>query len=194
MERVANFLKSLYGLITALTLLVSGFAALYIVVKTDLLSNTVEAVEKGASYENPYKVEGVSAETLKSDSIDELSPAMINLARRYSFEEVKTRVLTGLLEPIVGKGEVRVAVDANLDKAGNVKRLSIAVMLNNIYTVNEWGEREFRARSQAEMELILAAVSAATGFDRARGDRIEILNVQFATPVEDCIPTLVKDC
>lgn len=63
---------------------------------------------------------------------------------------------------------------------GRVKRLSVAVLVDGSYTQGEDGATVYTPRSQPELDKIEALVKSAMGFDEARGDQLEVVNLQFA--------------
>jgi len=63
---------------------------------------------------------------------------------------------------------------------GIVKRLSVAVLVDGAYELNANGDRVYRARTQQEMDMITSLVHGAIGFDKNRGDVVEIVNMRFA--------------
>jgi flagellar M-ring protein FliF len=65
-------------------------------------------------------------------------------------------------------------------EGGRVKRLSVAVLLDGVYTRGPNGEATYQPRSQDELDRIAALVRTAIGFDRNRGDQIEVVNLRFA--------------
>lgn len=65
---------------------------------------------------------------------------------------------------------------------GRVKRLSIAVLVDGTYTKDADGKTIYTPRSDKEISQIEALVKSAIGFDNARGDQIQVINLQFATP------------
>lgn len=63
---------------------------------------------------------------------------------------------------------------------GQVERLSVAVVIDGLYTPNpETGEMVFTPRSEEEMTRIQELVSNAVGFETARGDAIEVSCIAF---------------
>lgn len=65
---------------------------------------------------------------------------------------------------------------------GRVKRLSVAVLVDGIYKPDASGKPVYAPRSEQEIAKIEALVKSAIGFDAARGDQIQVVNLQFATP------------
>ena len=65
-------------------------------------------------------------------------------------------------------------------EVGEIKRLSVAVLVDGSYTTNEEGESVYEPRSQEELDQIAALVRSAAGLDEDRGDLIEVVNLQFA--------------
>ena len=63
---------------------------------------------------------------------------------------------------------------------GRVKRLSVAVLVDGVYTRAQNGDMSYAPRSQEELDRIGALVRAGVGFDAARGDTVEIVNLRFA--------------
>lgn len=67
---------------------------------------------------------------------------------------------------------------------GRVKRLSVAVLVDGSYVEGEDGSVTYAPRSQQELEKIEALIKTAMGFDEARGDQVEVVNLQFAARPE----------
>lgn len=78
--------------------------------------------------------------------------------------------------------EVSKTVRNHVRETGQVRRLSVAVLVDGTYRQNEAGESEYVARSSDELRQIEALVRSAVGADPARGDTIEVVNMRFATP------------
>lgn len=69
---------------------------------------------------------------------------------------------------------------------GRVKRLSVAVLVDGAYAPDAEGNMIYTPRSEEELAKIQALVKSAIGFDEARGDQVEVVNLQFAeTPRVD---------
>ncbi len=71
--------------------------------------------------------------------------------------------------------------------SGTLKRLSVAVMIDGIYKEAEGkegkGQPQYTPRAQSEMQQFQSIVKKAIGFDEARGDQVEVVNVPFALSV-----------
>jgi flagellar M-ring protein FliF len=63
---------------------------------------------------------------------------------------------------------------------GRVKRLSVAVLVDGVYSRAANGDVSYAPRPQDELDRIGALVRAGVGFDAARGDAVEIVNLRFA--------------
>lgn len=67
-------------------------------------------------------------------------------------------------------------------EAGGVQRLSVAVVVDGITSLNEDGTLNWQPRTDAEMAQIRQLVSSAMGFNGDRGDSLEVTNMQFSRP------------
>lgn len=65
-------------------------------------------------------------------------------------------------------------------ETGEVRRLSIAVLVDGTYETNAEGKQTYQPRSDAELDKIAALVRSAIGYDATRGDALEVVNMQFA--------------
>lgn len=63
---------------------------------------------------------------------------------------------------------------------GIVNRLSVAVLVDGAYEMDENDDRIYRPRTQEEMDMITSLVKGAVGFDETRGDIVEVINMRFA--------------
>lgn len=80
--------------------------------------------------------------------------------------------------------EISKRTRTEVQEAGGIKRLSVAVLVDGIYGEDDNKNVTYTPRPQAQIEQILALVRSAIGFDRARGDTVEVVNLRFA-PVAD---------
>ena len=65
-------------------------------------------------------------------------------------------------------------------EVGRLQRLSVAVLVDGIYTQDENGAPVYEPRTQEQLDQIAALVRSAVGFDQTRGDVVEVVNLQFA--------------
>jgi flagellar M-ring protein FliF len=66
-------------------------------------------------------------------------------------------------------------------EGGRLRRLSVAVLVDGIYArAANGGEPTYQPRAQEELDRIAALVRTAIGFDRQRGDQVEVVNLRFA--------------
>ncbi|MGI9383285.1 MAG: flagellar basal-body MS-ring/collar protein FliF [Methyloligellaceae bacterium] len=65
-------------------------------------------------------------------------------------------------------------------ESGRIKRLSVAVLVDGIYTKGADGKPAYAPRSQDELDKITTLVRSAIGFDQARSDQVQVTNLRFA--------------
>lgn len=75
--------------------------------------------------------------------------------------------------------EITKTVTNHIKDIGKIDRISVAVLVDGTYTKNEDGESVYEPRDEEQMELLETLVKTAIGFDEARGDTVEIVNMQF---------------
>lgn len=66
-------------------------------------------------------------------------------------------------------------------EVGEIKKLSIAVLVDGNYTEAEDGTKTYEPRTQQELDQIADLVKSAVGYDENRGDTLEVVNMKFAT-------------
>jgi len=72
-------------------------------------------------------------------------------------------------------------------ESSNIKRLSVAVLVDGTYTAGENGAaRTYAALPDDKVQQITALVKTAIGFDQTRGDQIQVTNMQF-TNIDDLV-------
>lgn len=65
---------------------------------------------------------------------------------------------------------------------GEVKKLSVAVVVDGQYIKDDQGNFVYQPLPAATLDRIRALVENAIGYDRARGDQIEVSNLSFGAP------------
>jgi flagellar M-ring protein FliF len=75
--------------------------------------------------------------------------------------------------------------------AGRIKRLTVAVLVDNLRSVGSDGKAAQRALTQAEIDNVTKLVKDAVGFDQARGDSVNVVNEPFMQQTEVLAPPSV---
>lgn len=78
--------------------------------------------------------------------------------------------------------EISKVVENHIKETGNVNRLSVAVLVDGIYSKDATGKSVYAPRPQADLDKFATLVKSAIGFDTTRGDSVEVLNLQFSEP------------
>jgi flagellar M-ring protein FliF len=76
--------------------------------------------------------------------------------------------------------EISKTVKTKTANGGDVKRLSVAVAVDGTTTTGADGAVTYKPRSAQEMAKIESLVKSAIGFDKARGDQVQVVNMPFA--------------
>jgi len=76
--------------------------------------------------------------------------------------------------------EISKTVRTSQLEGGDVKRLSVAVVVDGDTTSDPAGKESYRPRTQKEMQQIEALVKSAIGFNQSRGDQVQVTNMEFA--------------
>lgn len=79
--------------------------------------------------------------------------------------------------------EITKSISNTIKEAGTVLGLSVAVAINGIETVGEEGEITYEPRTPEQLQQYERIVRSALGIDDARGDKIEIINLRFASAI-----------
>lgn len=65
-------------------------------------------------------------------------------------------------------------------RAGDIRRITVAVLVDGIHTLMPNGERVWTPRTEAEIGQLRDLVRSAIGFDETRGDRVTVETLEFA--------------
>ncbi len=84
--------------------------------------------------------------------------------------------------------EISKQIVNSVKETGNVKKLSIAVLVDGIYT-GEGDKAKYAPRSEDELKQLTQLVRSAVGYDSARGDDVQVVNMQFAQNTTDLFET-----
>ena len=77
--------------------------------------------------------------------------------------------------------EISKTVRNKVKTNGEIKRLTVAVMVDGVYEKDAEGNMVYRPRTVEEMEQLKSLVKSAVGFDANRGDMVEVENIRFAS-------------
>ena len=83
--------------------------------------------------------------------------------------------------------EINKTITNRVKEIGEVKRLSIAVLVDGLYTPNNQGIMTYKPRTKEELQKIEALVVSSAGIDLERGDNIEVINMQFSSIPEEML-------
>lgn len=76
--------------------------------------------------------------------------------------------------------EISKVVENHIRETGNVNRLSVAVLVDGTYTTDAEGNQVYQPRSEEELAKIATLVRSSVGYNEARGDIVEVVNMQFS--------------
>ena len=76
--------------------------------------------------------------------------------------------------------EITKRTRTEIQEAGGVRRLSVAVLVDGIYSKDGQGNPVYAARPADQVERIAALIRSAIGYDKERGDLVEVVNLRFA--------------
>ena len=64
---------------------------------------------------------------------------------------------------------------------GEIKKLSVAVLVDGTYQADTKGERQYVPRSAEELTKYREIVKSAVGYNESRGDRVDVADAHFDT-------------
>lgn len=73
---------------------------------------------------------------------------------------------------------------------GGIKRLNVAVVVNNMQVVDKTGKVSYRPLTDAEKKQISDLAKQAMGFNEARGDALAVVNSAFAEAATEVLPAI----
>lgn len=76
--------------------------------------------------------------------------------------------------------EISKTVRSVVKQTGGVKKISASVLIDGTYTTDKDGKKVYQPRTEEEIKNLTALVSTAIGLDTKRGDKLELINMQFA--------------
>lgn len=81
--------------------------------------------------------------------------------------------------------EISKEVTNSVKEAGIVKRLSVAILVDGVYKPDADGKLQYTPRPEEELKNLEKLVQSAIGYDDKRGDKVNVVNMQFATTGTD---------
>ncbi len=88
--------------------------------------------------------------------------------------------------------EVSKTVTQKVREAGEIKRISVAVLVDGSYTTDAEGKQTYQPRSEENLKQLETLIKGAVGFQEDRGDTVQVVNMQFVNPV-DAAPGTVAE-
>lgn len=76
--------------------------------------------------------------------------------------------------------EISKTIKSHVREGGQIKSLSVAVLVDGTYAKDKKGEIQYTPRSDQELGNIKTLVASAIGFNQKRGDKLEVVNMRFA--------------
>ena len=76
--------------------------------------------------------------------------------------------------------EITRTVRNTVREAGDIKRLSVAVLVNGRVRILPDGQKDYQPRPVEELDQIATLVPSAVGFNERRGDEVRVINLRFA--------------
>ncbi len=137
-----------------------------------------DQVQKTIQDIDPDDVTVVSEEIINEathDNTDSSVATAENSTTNYEFSKVVQNIVTG---------------------TGNIRRLTVSVLVNGEYVPvngNE-DEKEYKPRSQEDLDKLTALVKNAIGYNEKRGDQVTVVNMRFADPpvYDDGVVDIIK--
>ncbi len=75
--------------------------------------------------------------------------------------------------------EITKTIRNRIKESGEIKRLSVAVLVDGRYVENNDGDKIWEPRQTEELNQLETLVKSAVGFNAERGDSVKIVNMQF---------------
>ncbi|MDA0997732.1 MAG: flagellar basal-body MS-ring/collar protein FliF, partial [Proteobacteria bacterium] len=76
--------------------------------------------------------------------------------------------------------EISKTVTNHISEGGAVKKLSVAVLVDEVQKTTNKGDKVSEKRPDEQMQLLATLVRGAIGYDEDRGDKVEVIQMKFA--------------
>lgn len=162
----------------------NGRALVEVMIDADLDSETVTervldpsrrvAVEQEVEEETDQSAGAGGAVTVASNLPDGDAG---NAAGQSEAQSSRTRQRTSY--------DVSEVLRERIKPAGQIRRISVAVLVDGVSTLGEDGQRIWTPRSDDELEALAELVRSAMGYDAARGDTVTLQSLEFPATTPD---------
>lgn len=88
--------------------------------------------------------------------------------------------------------EISRTTTTEVTEAGRLRKLSVAVLVDGVYTQEPGGELAYTPRTEEQLAQIATLVRSAVGFEEGRGDQVEVVNMRFVTNAAPDADALVE--
>ncbi len=89
--------------------------------------------------------------------------------------------------------EVSRTTKTEVIEAGRTKKISVAVLVDGLYSQDANGNSTYQPRPQNELDEINRLVRSAIGYDTGRGDQVHVSNLRFAANAIPDLPEPAAD-
>jgi flagellar M-ring protein FliF len=180
-EYQRNVEKDLTGRVQSMLEKVVGEGKAVVRVSADLDFRITEKTEEKYDPEEPV-VRSTQRQSQKSSSTAATAGGQSTIAPVGGKQAGTTAVKQGTgserLDEVVNY-EINKVVSKTVMPTGDVKKLSVAVLIDGPYVKSDKGVEEFQPRSKKELTDLEELVKKAAGFDAKRGDQVVITNIPF---------------
>ena len=152
--------------------------------------NVVAAAGIPGALSNQPPAGGTVSETAKPEDNAKAPKAEAGKEAGKETKDAKDKTAAGDAAP--GNSSRRSVRNYELDRTishtrvapGKIKRLSVAVVVDNKQTLNADGEMERKPLAKEELDRLASLVKDAVGFSADRGDSVQVTNIAFTQPPE----------
>jgi len=81
--------------------------------------------------------------------------------------------------------EINRVVNKTVMPVGEIKKLSVAVLIDGVYTKNEKGKEVYQPRQKKDMDALEELVKSSAGINTARGDYVVVTEMPFSKGEEE---------
>ncbi len=195
-DRRRKFERDMENKIESLVSKVVGFGKVEAIVTADLNFDRISTNEE---LYDPQTQVARSTQTIEENNTERDSAANnvsvennLPAVGNDLFLDPKPAVESNRIEEVTNY-EISRTTRSVVREVGEVKKLSVAVLVDGNYITSEEGLKEYQALPEEDLDAITELVRSAIGYDAVRGDTLEVRNKQFvslddiAAPEDDTI-------